>query len=68
MLIFQVNNKIDGESLKPNTWLFWNNYLASRVKENDYVLLPDFIDYIQDTEQPIDASGQFFVELEDEDT
>ena len=66
MLIFQINqDKLDKE-LKSTDWLFWNNYLASRVDENDYVLLPAYIDYIQDTDQPI-GDGQFFVELDNED-
>lgn len=64
MLIFQINqDKLDKE-LNSTDWLFWNNYLASRTKEDDYVLLPAFIDYIQDTNQPIE-NGQFFVELDD---
>jgi hypothetical protein len=68
MLIFQINqNELNGE-LNSKDWLFWNAYLSQRVKDNDYCLLPAFIDYIQDTDQPIDTNGQFFVELEDEDT
>lgn len=64
MLIFQINqDKLDKE-LNSTDWLFWNNYLASRTKEDDYILLPAFIDYIQDTNQPIE-NGQFFVELDD---
>ena len=66
MLIFQINqNELNGE-LNSKDWLFWNAYLSQKVKDNDYCLLPSFIDYIQDTDQPIDDSGQFFVELEDE--
>lgn len=68
MLIFQINqNELNGE-LTSKDWLFWNAYLSQRVKDNDYCLLPAFIDYIQDTDQPIDNSGQFFVELDDEQT
>ena len=52
MLIFQVNPKELEEKLTSTDWLFWNNYLSGRVKENDYVLLPSYIDYIQDTDQP----------------
>jgi hypothetical protein len=64
MLIFQINqDKLDKE-LNSTDWLFWNNYLASRAQEDDYVLLPAFIDYIQDTNQPTE-NGQFFVELDD---
>lgn len=66
MLIFQINqDKLDKE-LKNTDWLFWNNYLASRIKDNDYCLLPAYIDYIQDTDQPIE-DGQFFVELDNGD-
>ena len=66
MLIFQINqNQLNGE-LNSKDWLFWNAYLSQRVKDNDYCLLPAFIDYIQDTDQPVDNNGQFFVELEDE--
>ena len=66
MLIFQINqDKLDKE-LKSADWLFWNNYLASRTKEDDYVLLPAYIDYIQDTNQPIEDE-QLFVELDNGD-
>lgn len=65
MLIFQINqDKLDKE-LNSTDWLFWNNYLASRTQENDYVLLPAFIDYIQNTDQYTDNEQQFFVELDD---
>lgn len=60
MLIFQVNSKELEEKLTSTDWLFWNNYLAGRVKENDYVLLPPYIDYIQDTDQP-QENGNFLV-------
>ena len=66
MLIFQINQNELNKELTSTDWLFWNNYLASRIKDNDYCLLPAYIDYIQDTDQPIDNNGQFFVELEDE--
>ena len=49
MLIFQVNPNQLKNDLQGKDWLFWNAYLAERVKENDYVLLPDYIDYISDT-------------------
>lgn len=68
MLVFQINQNELKNELSSKDWLFWNSYLASRVKENDYCLLPSFIDYVQDTDQPIDNNGQFFIELEDEDT
>lgn len=67
MLIFQINqDKLDKE-LKSTDWLFWNNYLASRTKEDDYVLLPAYIDYIQDTNNQPTEDGQFFVELDNGD-
>lgn len=60
MLIFQINqNKKDDLSKKD--WLFWNNYLAGRTQADDYVLLPSFIDYIQNTNQDYD---NYLVELE----
>lgn len=60
MLIFQINqNKKDDLSKKD--WLFWNNYLAGRAQADDYVLLPSFIDYIQNTNQDYD---NYLVELE----
>lgn len=66
MLIFQINqDKLDKE-LNGTDWLFWNNYLASRTKEDDYVLLPAYIDYIQDTNQPVEDE-QLFVELDNGD-
>ena len=49
MLVFQVNSSQLKNDLTGKDWLFWNSYLAERVKENDYVLLPDYIDYIADT-------------------
>lgn len=49
MLVFQVNSNQLKNDLQGKDWLFWNAYLAERVKENDYVLLPDYIDYISDT-------------------
>ena len=47
MLIFQINQNELNKELTSTDWLFWNNYLASRTKEDDYVLLPAYIDYIQ---------------------
>lgn len=49
MLVFQVNPNQLKNDLQGKDWLFWNAYLAERVKENDYVLLPDYIDFISDT-------------------
>ena len=68
MLIFQINqNELDKE-LTNTDWLFWNNYIKSRVDVDDYVLLPAFINYVQDTNLPIDSGENFLVELEsDED-
>ena len=68
MLVFQINsNELkEGEQITSKDWLFWNAYIQGRVKDDDYILLPSFIDYIQDTDQPVDNNGQFFVELEDE--
>ena len=67
MLIFQINqNELDKE-LTSTDWLFWNNYIKSRVDVNDYVLLPAFINYIQDTNLPIDNGENFLVELESDD-
>ena len=68
MLIFQINqNELDKE-LTSTDWLFWNNYIKGRVDEDDYVLLPAFINYIQDTNLPIENAENFLVELDsDED-
>ena len=63
MLIFQINPKELEKNLTANDWLFWNAYISGRVKDNDYVLLPAFIDYIQDTNQPI--NGENFLIVED---
>ena len=60
MLIFQINQN-QKDDLSKKDWLFWNNYLASRAQENDYVLLPSFIDYIQNTNQDYD---DYLVQLE----
>ena len=66
MLIFQVNPNQLEEEVKSSAWLFWNTYLAERVKQNDYVLLPDWIDFITDTDN-VNDEQQFLVELNDED-
>ena len=67
MLIFQVNPNQLKEELTGKDWLFWNAYLAERVEKNDYALLPDYIDFITDTEKAEDEQ-QFLVELDgDED-
>lgn len=68
MLIFQINQNELKEELKNTDWLFWNAYLSQRVKDNDYCLLPAFIDYIQDTDQVTDDNGQIIVELDDDDS
>lgn len=67
MLVFQVNQNELKEDLKSADWLFWNQYLAQRVKEDDYCLLPPYIDYIQDTNLPQECE-QVLVELEDDNT
>lgn len=68
MLIFQINQNELKEELKSTDWLFWNNYIKGRVDEDDYVLLPAFINYIQDTNLPIENAENFLVELDsDED-
>ena len=67
MLIFQVNSnelKKDQE-VTGKDWLFWNAYLAERVKEDDFALLPSWIDFITDTDN--NNEQQFLVALDDED-
>lgn len=68
MLIFQVNSnelKKDQE-VTSKDWLFWNTYLAERVKEDDFALLPSWIDFITDTDN--NNEQQFLVALDgDED-
>ena len=67
MLIFQVNSNQLKKELTGKDWLFWNAYLAERVEKNDYALLPDYIDFITDTEK-VDDEQQFLVALDgDED-
>ena len=66
MLIFQINQEELNKELTSTDWLFWNNYIKGRVDEDDYVLLPAFINYIQDTNLPIE-SGDVLVELETDD-
>ena len=65
MLIFQVNSnelKKDQE-ITGNDWLFWNAYLTERVKQDDFALLPSWIDFITDTDN--NNEQQFLVELDD---
>ena len=67
MLIFQVNSnelKKDQE-ITGNDWLFWNAYLTERVKQDDFALLPSWIDFITDTDN--NNEQQFLVALDDED-
>lgn len=67
MLVFQVNpNQLkEGQELQGKDWLFWNAYLAERVEKDDYVLLPDYIDFITDTDNNADE-GHYLVEFEDD--
>ena len=68
MLIFQVNsNELKKEQeVTGKDWLFWNTYLAERVKEDDFALLPSWIDFITDTDN--NNEQQFLVALDgDED-
>lgn len=67
MLIFQINQNELKEEPTGTDWLFWNNYIKGRVDEDDYVLLPAFINYIQDTNLPIENAENFLVELESDD-
>ena len=67
MLIFQVNSnelKKDQE-VTSKDWLFWNAYLTERVKQDDFALLPSWIDFITDTDN--NNEQQFLVALDDED-
>lgn len=68
MLIFQVNpNELKkDQEVTGKDWLFWNTYLAERVKEDDFALLPSWIDFITDTDN--NNEQQFLVALDgDED-
>lgn len=67
MLIFQVNpNELKkDQEITGKDWLFWNTYLAERVKEDDFALLPSWIDFITDTDN--NNEQQFLVALDDED-
>ena len=68
MLIFQINpNQLEeGQEIRGKDWIFWNNYLASRVKENDYALLPSFIDFITNTDITNDQEN-YLVELDNDE-
>lgn len=68
MLIFQVNpNELKkDQEVTSKDWLFWNAYLTERVKEDDFALLPSWIDFITDTDN--NNEQQFLVALDgDED-
>lgn len=70
MLIFQINpNQLkEGQEIKSKDWAFWNTYLKARVDENDYVLLPDYIDFITNTEPTEDMQNEtYLVELNEND-
>ena len=66
MLIFQINpNQLnEGEEIHLKDWAFWNTYLSARAKENDYVLLPSYIDFITNTDIP-NEQGEYLVEFDD---
>ena len=65
MLIFQVNpNQLEkDQKVTSKDWLFWNTYLSERVKNDDYALLPTWIDFITDTNDS-NSNQQFLVELD----
>lgn len=70
MLVFQINSKElkEGEQINSKDWLFWNAYIQGRVKDDDYILLPSFIDYIQDTNNPQGEEYEnYLVELDSDD-
>ena len=66
MLIFQINpNQLEeGQEIRGKDWAFWNTYLSARAKENDYVLLPSYIDFIANTDIA-NEQGDYLVEFED---
>ena len=66
MLIFQINpNQLEeGQEIRSKDWAFWNAYLSARYKENDYVLLPSYIDFITNTDIS-DGQGEYLVEFDD---
>lgn len=66
MLIFQINpNQLEeGQEIRSKDWAFWNAYLSARSKENDYVLLPSYIDFITNTDIS-DGQGEYLVEFDD---
>ena len=67
MLIFQVNRSQLEKELTEEAWVFWNTYLTEHVKKDDYVLIPDFIDYLVDTNNPSEGEQQILLELEDDE-
>lgn len=66
MLIFQINpNQLEeGQEIRGKDWAFWNAYLSARIKENDYALLPSYIDFIINTDIP-NEQGNYLVEFDD---
>ena len=68
MLIFQVNpNQLEkDQKVTSKDWLFWNTYLSERVKNDDYALLPTWIDFITNTDDS-NSNQQFLVELDGEE-
>lgn len=66
MLIFQVNRSQLEKELPKEAWIYWNAYLTEHVEKDDYVLIPDFIDYLIDTNNPNESGQQFVLELEDD--
>jgi hypothetical protein len=65
MLIFQINpNQLEeGQEIRGKDWAFWNAYLSARSKENDYVLLPSYIDFITNTDIS-NGQEEYLVELD----
>ena len=70
MLIFQINpNQLkEGQEIKSNDWLFWNAYLKERVDQNDYALLPDYIDFIINTDNIVPQQDCIIEMGEEEET
>ena len=67
MLIFQVNRSQLEKELTSEAWIYWNTYLTEHVEKDDYVLIPDFIDYLTDTNNPSEGEQQILLELEDDE-
>ena len=69
MLIFQFNDIIDKDEIKPKFFKLWCDYICNMVnsEENNALLLPPFIDFICNTDNNI-PTDNYTIELNNDES